>query len=835
MMLLQLAFRELWGSKKQISIPALALALAVASFFILSAFQFKIDEMIRMEGRNSLGADLQIRATREIAESEMAAVKRVLPEATAHTSIVDFNTMLHARDSNKARFVRLYVVEDDYPFYGQYRTQPELSFKDLSEKPGIVMPADVAEFLEVDVGDLLEVGEAEFYLAAILIEKPGGVISFINFAPTVFMHRRHLARTQLFDTRGRIDYMSYFKLPAGSAPPSSFVEPLEEALGDPIFQVRSYDESDRGFQRLYNQLQLFGEIVAVMALLIASFSIFGSLQTWFFERRYLIAILRSSGASSKQIHGLLSLASLILAGGSSLVGLVLGYLGQWTLTPLLEKVVKLPEGLGLPVRLYLVSLVVGVVSTFLFSLFAMTRVVNYKPLLLIRSKIEEVQLSREKAFFSFLILSFFFALSWYFTGSFREALVLISGLVIALLLGVVVSFGLFGLVAKIDWGDHFAWLYASRSLLREKQSALVSASVLFLVSCLLAVLFTMEHVLQKEFRVDPRTRASTLFVFDVGDQEQQPIEQFLQKYNEVHAVWAPWLTIRWIAKNQGPTITNPDVNLANNIEFRVSVVSELLPNEDVVAGRMWTKDYSQDQDYVEMSVASTYADRVGIELGDILTFNLYGVEFDAKVTNLRRIRFTDFQPAFRFAFQKGFFEELPFSYLASIETPDDQSRISVLNEFIKAFPGISIVDLSQVKKDLMAITSRISIALRVILGFLLLVGMSLMGALAREKVSNRKFEFANLKTMGASQAQLRGILSIEFFLISLLPTIAGSGLAVLMANVILWEYFAIYQFQWSGWVLSIPIAISLLMLIVGNFAAWGLAQVKPRLLLAEAT
>lgn len=831
-MLFKLTLKELWGSKKQLGVPAIAMAIAVGALFILEAFQFKIVAMIESQGRASLGADVRVRSVRPMALNEKERLAELFPSSTRSSSVVDFNTMLVREDSTKNRFVRLYAVDSNYPLYGEFQIEPEQNFKALdSPDARIFVPQSVADFLEVDIGASLRVGDQEFELTGIINKEPGGVVSAFSFAPTVFIHQRFLDSTGLFSRPGRVDYIQYYGLPNGEKSPADWVKPVEESLGDPIFSVRSYDESDRGFQRLYEQIRFFGQIVSIVAILISSFSIFGTLQTWFFERRYLVALLRCYGASSSQIRGFLSWSVGLLAALAASLGLFFGAIAEQLISPYLEKVIDVPPGLSLPAYVYLVPWFMGVLATVLFSILAMMDALKFKPILLIRKQVQASKFNPAKIFTLVALLVFFCLSAWYFVEDAKRFFYLVGGIFGAIFLAGVLSYLLYSLLKRLPSGKNLLMNYAARSLLREKRASLVNGGLILVIATFLSFIFLMQQALMKEFEVDPKTRQSSLFIFDIGEERKVRVEEFLESWPESRSFWSSWVSVRWTSKNGGPTIEDAEKEKARHTEFQMGIRRELPENQSVVAGEFWSEGYQSG--LVEVSLSKGYADSIGIELGDVLGFRLYGVDFEAEVTSLRRVRWTDFQPGFRFVFQDGYFEDLPRNYLASIETINDENRIDIMNAFTREFPSVSLIDLSSVKRELIDVTNRISLVLVMIILFLLLVGASLVGALAVEKLSTRRLEFASLRCFGGSKAQLLGILSIEFLYLSLLPAIFGLGIGLVLANFVLFNFFAIYQVQWANTLLLIPLGISAVILIVGLLGTRRLLAIKPRLILSD--
>lgn len=831
MITVKLALRELWGSRRQLFLPAFTLTLAVASLLILLAFDFKITEMILSEGRGAMGADIQVRAIRPIAESEREKILEILPEGTQESRIIDFNTMMQMSSQNESRFVRLQATGESYPFYGNWTFTPKgLSFKDLHQKPAVFVPRDVVDQYKLVLGDKIRFGELDFELKGIMEDRPGQFTAALGFAPSVWISSKFVRDTGLLDRPGRVDYERFYKLPEGSSPLQNS-ELLKKQFENSVLRIRSYQDSQRGFQRIFDQVKLYGQIIALAALIIASFSIFGSLQTWFRNRRYLIAILRSCGASKAQINQMVLTAGFALSLSASLLGLAIGHTGQALLSPLLNELVALPEGLSLPPQLYMISLLAGVLSTLLFSLLSLLDVASFKPILLIRSQLPNLSRLSTRVAISSLLFFVFFLFASYLTRSFWYGMIVSFSLIAALALAAVLNFYLFRGLQSLDLHSNLSWLYALRSLLREKRSSLMSASLFFLVALILSAMVIVEKGVRKDFEVSDSVRQSSMFVFDLGEEKKAEVDAFIQERPDVKATWASWVQTRWLRINGKPLQEHMDEVRAWDQERPMQISNNLPENSRVVEGEMWTEPYTKG--LLEMSVSDFYSSDRNIKVGDILSFSIYGVEFDAKVSNIRKVKWTDFQPAFGFMFQDGFFEGLPMNYLASLATSSRESRLSFLRDFSKEFPDLSLIDVSEVKQDLTEITNKIVVVARVILLFLVFLGLSLVAALSKEKLLTRRLDFANFKAFGASKNQLMSFLSIEYLCLSLAPSLGGAIIGVAMGNAILKYFFSSYDLFFSYWLIGLPFAVSALVLLVGLWGSFQLSRIKPRLLFAD--
>lgn len=88
-----------------------------------------------------------------------------------------------------------------------------------------------------------------------------------------------------------------------------------------------------------------------------------------------------------------------------------------------------------------------------------------------------------------------------------------------------------------------------------------------------------------------------------------------------------------------------EVNFRNR-GFNLSYRSHLDRSEKLTSGLPFSSPRWDGESIPELSLEYRFADRLGLKIGDALTFDIQGVELDAKVVNLRKVRWTTFTPNF---------------------------------------------------------------------------------------------------------------------------------------------------------------------------------------------
>jgi putative ABC transport system permease protein len=823
--------RELWGSRRSLWLPGLALVISILCLGLLEAFQFQIEQKLKREGRQSLGADMQVRARVPLPDAAVERIRQLMPEGSGFYRAVEVNTMLLNPKTGEARLVDLTGVEGDFPLYGVLEiNKPSETF---STAQGLILSRDVAQVFSLEEGDQVSVGGFNTIIFAIADRVEVGPSRFVTFAPSVWTSLSFLeTQTNLMERSVRIDYEYYFEAAVDDSALQTLQTQVRDLIDDPRFRVSIYSESERGFQRIYDQVTLYANLVSVAALMIASFALLGTFQTWFYQRRYLIAILRASGASRRDIIQLLMGVLLLFCGLCSFVGLGLGAAVFEFSKPAVARFIDLGNESFWSLSVIVTTTVVGIVTPLLLGWVAVLGALSFKPLLLLRDQKKMVIERRWILTWGAGGFLYFMALFAYLVRDLERALWVGAALLIALVIGVGLQQFCLLQLSRLPLKS-LVLRYSLRSMMREKWGALLSATIFFMIALLLSSVMVIQSGLLDEISVSDEVRASEFFIFDVGEEDQPRLTQFLERYPGAEATWASQVRVRWLTANGRNVFETGEGE--DRAPFTAEIaVGEASANEladQIVAGEFWTADYSEG--LPEVSVTRDFARRHGLEIGDRLGFELFGIPFEAKLTSLRLVRWTSFQPGYRILIQRGYFDGLSRDFVAALQFPASLDRVQFRRDFAKEFPSVSSVNLASLKQELSRVTRELGFVLLGILGLLLLVGLSLVAALVREKAESRKYELALMKVVGARGSQVRALLLSEFVLLSVPPLLSGGVMGWAIAHAVMHYFFAfevwIFPIQWLALLVGIFLAIQL----VAAALSRELVRTKPKVLIAQ--
>ena len=207
-----------------------------------------------------------------------------------------------------------------------------------------------------------------------------------------------------------------------------------------------------------------------------------------------------------------------------------------------------------------------------------------------------------------------------------------------------------------------------------------------------------------------------------------------------------------------------------NLSYR----TELSDSEHIVEGRMLATNYDWDSGKpAEVSLEVRYAERMGLKLGDLLTFNVQEVLVEAIVTNLRRVQWNSFQPNFFIIFQPGVLEDAPSTFLGSIGGLDASGKLKIQNRIVSDYPNVSVIDVSRMVERALKISDQMVLALRLMAYLSILAGLVVVFSIARHEVDGRLWELNMLKVLGAKFSDIQKMIQNEFAVLGIFAGMFG--------------------------------------------------------------
>jgi putative ABC transport system permease protein len=250
-------------------------------------------------------------------------------------------------------------------------------------------------------------------------------------------------------------------------------------------------------------------------------------------------------------------------------------------------------------------------------------------------------------------------------------------------------------------------------------------------------------------------------------------------------------------------------------EFNLSWAQSMQPDNVIAGGRWWPNTGIPAPQF---SVESGIAETLGIKLGDTLSYEIVGEKVAAPVTSLRDVQWDSFNVNFFVIAAPGLLEPMPATYITSFHLPD--SERTVLNELVRRFPSITVIDVAAVMDQVRIIMERVNTAVRFVFLFTLLAGALVLVAALQATQDERARESALLRSLGAARAVVTRSLLAEFLVIGLTAGVLASSAAGLTAWLLAEHVFHV-DYRLNLWLWPIGTLAGVL-----GVSAFGLAGLR---------
>jgi len=167
-----------------------------------------------------------------------------------------------------------------------------------------------------------------------------------------------------------------------------------------------------------------------------------------------------------------------------------------------------------------------------------------------------------------------------------------------------------------------------------------------------------------------------------------------------------------------------------------------------------------------------------VKLGDVITWNVQGVEIPTRITSLRKVTWTRFEPNFFAVFAPPVLRGAPNQYVMLAQVKDPTAVALLQRAVVNRFPNVSSIDLTAIKRTVDRIVARVSLAIRFIALFSLAVAIPVLFSAVSATRRARVREGVLLKTLGATRGQIARILLAEYSLLGLLGGFTGMILSI---------------------------------------------------------
>jgi putative ABC transport system permease protein len=483
------------------------------------------------------------------------------------------------------------------------------------------------------------------------------------------------------------------------------------------------------------------------------------------------AIMLCLGAQQNTILRLYLLELLWIALLGSSVGVFIGILGQQVLAGVMQGLIlaKLPPP-GWEAAV--VGLASGIVAVLGFALPPISVLAQVPPLRVLRREVAPMSVSKV-LLYGAAAAAMVLLIAWQVRDA-ELLLLVVAGALAATALLVSAAWLLLYVLGPLRSRVGVSWRFGVANIVRHRQDSIAQIVALGLGILVLLLLTLVRTDLLADWRNSLPGDAPNHFLINIQTDQVDALDARLAQLSREPRRIYPMVRARLTAINgvrvNADDYDDPRSRRLATREFNLSWSAALQQDNQTVAGSWWG---AEPQGRALLSLELSISKALGVNIGDVMTFQVNGSPLDLEVSHLRNVQWDSFNVNFFALTPPGLLDRYPASWITSVHIP--QRQRGELPKLIRAFPNVTLIDVEALMNRVRVIMERVSTAVEFIFIFTLLAGFLVLYAVIQTQQDARKQHHALLRTLGASRRQLmRGLIS-EFLVLG--------GLAGLLAGV----------------------------------------------------
>ena len=756
----------------ELRLLAAALVIAVAAVTSVGFLVDRIRIGLERDARQLLGADVVLSSDRPIGEIQRGRARDAglqLAETVTFPSMV-----ISEADADASTLAAVKAVSDGYPLRGRVRVSTSVDGADAPAdgvpQPGTVWVDEQAlRSLRIEVGGRLRLGESSFAVARLITVEPDRGAQFINFAPRVMLNLADLPATQLIQPGARVTY----RLLAAGEPPAvrTYTRQLQAGL-ERGQQLDTLEGGRPEMQRTLERAERFLALVALLAAMIAAVAV--AVASRRFSLRHLdsCAMMRCLGLAQRDIFRLFALEFVYVGVAACVLGMALGFVFHFALITALGSLIS--TQLPLPsLAPALQAGATGLVLLLGFSLPPLAQLRSVPPLRVLR---KDVGPPSTRSLAGYLLgLGGFLLLVVWTAGDLKLGGLTAAGFALGVVAFAACAWGVLQLLAPLRSIGKLgvSWRFAVAAVQRRPAAAVVQLIALAVGIMALLLLTVVRTDLVGAWRAAAPPDAPNRFVINIQPDQVPLVEQRLREAGVADAPLHPMVRGRLVAVNGkaiGPeNFASERAQRLVDREFNLTYADEAPTHNPIVAGRWYPADAA------ELSIEQGIAERLGISLGDELTFDIAGNRVSARASSLRKVNWDSLRANFFVIMPSRLLADQPKSYITAFHLPAAKSALAT--ELVREMPNLTVLDTSAIFRQVQAVLDQVIAAIEFLFLFTLAAGVLVLYAALAASFDERVREAGLLRALGASREQLSRAQTAEMICLGGLAGLLAAGAA----------------------------------------------------------
>ena len=793
--------------------------LGVAGLVSIEGVVLTTRHQLNQEARDLMGADLLLSAWRPLSDPWSLSTRHLLQEQGRVSETVELASMARVLttsekdkavsskspstldDSASPRLISLKGISEGYPLRGQLRITSlsqgnstlgsivSKSATDLSTQEAWVAPSIWRWLDEAEGTPSIVIGGKILKIAGVIHDEPdAGISGALSFAPRVLVRKEVIDELGLIQLGSRVQRKLAFVL----HPMAEEQVKLQE-IGSQLkmeapeyIRVQLYTEAQPNSLQLFERIAIFFSLVALVGLCLCLLAMSSSAWGLLTDHLPLIATARLLGVTSHVIRDAYRILIVTLGILGGVIGLVVGGMLQWLLTRLISEYVEITPTWIADETQVIWSLGVGLWMSMIVNTLAQRGLRRVEAQQLWSQAVDGLPISPVDKLIGATLTAFTIGVYvWHSSGSVLLSLGFVVGL--GVLIGIISSFTFIQLSliricvrATRTWKWPAGLLFAIKQILGYQQRVWIALMSLGVSSSLIGGLLLVGESFNQALQVDDEY-APQLFLIDIQPDQRTLLRTTFEELGLEPPDLRSLIRARIAAMNgkpitremlQGSTPAEKLRARSLTREYNLTTQEQLSLTEELYQGKWWSDHEAKRSDTFKMSVEYRYAKRMGLQLGDEITFDLQGREMTFRIESFRQVNWLSFAPNFLFVLPPGPLEGAPQTWIGAARLPDEDHWKKLSRLLFKRLPNVSLIDLRPILAEGRRLLASLTAALTLTGGVCLIAGLLLMITDLRRDRRRRVHSVQLLNQLGVPKRQAKRWITIELGLIGLLSSSA---------------------------------------------------------------
>ena len=764
----KIAFREARAARGKFLFVVLAVAAGVGALTGVRGFSAAFADVLLKEARSLMAADVAARMFAAPIPEQEAVIASLVKRGVEHSRVLETLSMVSALEAVDPVLVTVKGVDPDvFPFYGKLTLDPPGTLRDMLHADSAVVSDDLRVRLNVKTGDRIRIGGHEFQVAGTVTQEPDRISGSFNVGPRVLISHEGLDRAGLMGLGSRATQRHLFRLHPRSPSVDTVRAELTKAFPEAL--ITDYREVNPNIARGLERATTFLSLVSLIALIVGAIGVGTSMHAHLQQKMESIAIMKSIGGRSNQVILIYTIQTLLLGLTGGLLGVLIGFAVQKVFPVFLQRYFPAQPDLSFTPATAVQGLIIGLLTTMLFTVPALLGVRRVPPGLIFRRDMPEVKPSwkvrlreaRPSILVGILICISIAGIASWLAGGYSGR----NGRLGA-------DFGI-GLIVSIAvlWGVAALLMRILRAIVRRSARMPVilrhaianlyrpgSQATAVLIALGVGVMFTLTVFLIQRSVVSEISRSAppgmpNVFFLDITAAQQAELTKLIANHPglEGQPELIPTVSFRLSAVDGVALDEVSDRNMPRRYRMAraVTTAAKIPEGLSVVAGKWWDTEGGPAQ----ISITQGAARSLRVRPGSTLTWTAFGRTVETKVAAVHRMDSERLRAMVEFVVSPGVLDGLPTVYYAAARMKTAEIS-SLQRTTYRQFPTVTVVNIAEVVSRVQEIVNQIGVVIRFISAFAIFAGAIILSSSIAGTRYRRTREVVIFKTLGATRGRI---------------------------------------------------------------------------------